>query len=591
LRSRGGLSVLSAFIIFSGLSLVHCARIGSPTGGPKDEDPPEVIGEMPANHTVFFNSKNAAITFSEFVQLKDASKEIFISPPMRMKPEYKVQGKKIVIEFQEELKENATYTINFGNSIVDFTESNPLVNYEYVFSTGSHIDSLSIPGKILNAYTHDPEKEIIAMVYQDDNDTILLDSLPMRVPPKSASKTTKDGSFRINNLAAGEYKLFALEDLNNNYIFDLPNERIAFLDSLITINPPETDSVVPFPADTALTDTVLTDTVLTDTVPAPAPSVSLSLETPYTLYLFQEEDTTQKLLSKKLIGSSLLQYIFQRPADSVRIAPVGFDPGRPDWYLQETSKRKDTINFWLRYGLPDTLRVCIREGDSLADTSRFILSKGAAEKTGKRKEGPVRTMGMTTNLFGGYLDLNKDLRINFAIPVEDFDPLKINLYTPTDTLIPGFTFSDSLRKSGTIMHKWIPDEFCQLKIEDSAFCDIGGNYSDSLAVRFKLRTAESYGVLIMNIALPEMPGRKIIQLMTDKNVVVAEKTLTGPGLVRFDYLMPGNYKLNAIFDRNSNGKWDTGNYGKNSLPERVEYYPSLLNIRANWDLQEDWQLE
>ncbi len=581
-------SVLAVVILLTGYYLLSCARQGSPEGGPKDETPPEAVSEMPPNRSVYFNSKNAVITFNEFIQLKDPAKEIFISPPMRLKPEFKALGKKVIIEFKEELKENSTYTFNFGSSIVDYTESNPIVNYEYVFSTGGHIDSLSIPGKVLNSFNLQPEPDIIAMVYLDDNDTIPIDSLPLKVQPKSASKTTKDGNFRINNLSAGKYKLFALQDFNNNYLFDLPNERIAFLDSLVTISAAEQ---IIIPVDSLDTLDTLDTLETVDTVAVAAPAIQMVKEDSYTLYLFEEIDSTQKLISKKLIGHSLLQYIFRLPADSVKIQPIGFEPARPDWYVKEFSNMKDTVNFWLKEGLPDTIRVCVSPGDSLVDTSRYVLSKSGPERLGKKKEEATSVLRIIANTTAGSLDLNKKLTLLFAIPVKDYDTSKLTLFTPTDTLVPAFSFTDTLQRQGEIIYDWNPDESYHLMIEDSAFSDLGGTYNDSTSINFKVRRMEDYGILILNVTLPDTSGSYIIQLMSDKEIILRQYSVTSSGLVRFDYLMPGNYKLKAVFDANSNGKWDTGNYRKNSLPEQVEYYIPALNIRANWDLQEEWQLK
>lgn len=575
LKIKGSITILSVIVLFTGSFLIQCARPGTPSGGPKDSTPPEVLSEIPPNRSVHFNSPRVTISFNEFVQLKDPAKEIFISPPVRVRPEFKAQGKKLLVIFKEELKKDATYTINFGNSIIDYTESNPLVNYEYVFSTGDHLDSLSISGKILNAFNHVAEPGIIAMVYQDDNDTIPLDSLPLRVQPKSASKSTKDGNFRINNLPAGKYKLFALEDFNNNYIYDLPTERIAFLDTLLTISHEEPYST---PNDS------------TDTIAYTTPSISLLAEDSYTIYLYSEIDSTQRLLGKKLIGSNLLQYIFRLPADSARIKPVGFETGRPDWYIKEYSKMKDTVNFWLKVGLPDTIRVAVSSCDTIVDTTRFILSRPVDEKLGKRKETAKGGLKVSSNIKAGALDLNKKPRLIFTKPVEDYDPDKIWLFSATDTIIPVFAFSDTLQRQGEIEYEWVSGNAYHLIIDDSAFCDLGGAYNDSTSIKFKVRSAEDYGILVMNVVLPETQGQFIIQLMNDKELILQEKIITNTGLVRFEYLMPGNYKLKAVFDKNANGKWDTGKYRKNALPEKVEYYQRVLSIRANWDLQEDWQI-
>lgn len=568
--------VLLVLFLIPGIFLIRCARPGSPTGGPEDITPPEVRSAGPPDRSVSFDAKKITISFNEFIQLKDPAKEIFISPPMRTRPEFKTQGKNITVEFKEELKANSTYTINFGNSITDYSENNPLINFEYVFSTGDHIDSLSISGKVINAFNDQPEVDIIAMVYTDENDTIPLDSLPLKIPPRSASKTTKDGSFRINNLAQGQYKLVALQDLNNNYIFDLPNERFAFLDSLITIAPPETTI-----------DTV--DSTYNDTVVSPAFQIVPGES--FTLYLFEEMDSTQRLLSKKLVGSSLLQYIFRMPVDSVEISLVNFQPDRPDWYIPEFNKTKDTLNFWLRSGLPDTIRVRVSAGDSLVDTTRFFPGRTTPDRPGKRREAAKEGLKVNSSAFAGSFDLNKKFILFFASPIQYFDPGKLTLYTPADTLVPVFSFTDSLQRKGELSYNWLEKEAYKILIEDSAFCDLSGLCNDSITFVFKVRALEDYGILLMDITLHEKSGQYILQLLDEKENVIQEKTLTSSGLYRFEYLKPGNYKLKAIFDANSNGKWDTGKYKKNLLPERVEYYTLPLSIRANWDLQEEWKLQ
>ncbi len=155
--------VLFFLFLIPGILFIRCARPGTLTGGPQDITPPEVRSAVPPNRTVNFAAKKITISFNEFIQLKDPAKEIFISPPMRIRPEFKISGKNIIVEFQEGLIANSTYTINFGNSIVDYSEGNILINYEYVFSTGDHVDSLSISGKVINAFNEKPEAEIIAM--------------------------------------------------------------------------------------------------------------------------------------------------------------------------------------------------------------------------------------------------------------------------------------------------------------------------------------------------------------------------------------------------------------------------------------------
>jgi uncharacterized protein (DUF2141 family) len=552
----------------------RCAHQGSLAGGPKDIVPPTAIEAEPPDRTTSFSADRITITFYEFITLKNPAKEIFISPPMQTRPEYKAQGKKLVVEFKEELKSNSTYTINFGNSVTDFTEGNVLSNFEYVFSTGLVIDSLSISGRVLNAFDLKPEADIIAMVYTDDNDTLPLDSLPIYVPPKSASRTDKEGKFRINNLAPGAYKLIALQDLNNNFYYDLPNERMAFLDSLVRLKPPEKDTLFDEEPDT--------------TFQLPGAAL-LSRGDVYELYMFEKVDSSQKLLGKKHIGSGKLQYVFRMPVDTFLISLADDTTSRQDWYIPEFSKNRDTVDLWLKPGLPDTLEVRMFAGDSISDTSKFYLSQ--PERGGKQKKEDLKYVKFIPSTRAGALNINQELRLVFSTPLQSIDTTRILLKSTADSLSPSVIFENEIRRAVTVQHQWIPGEAYKLILDDSAFTDQSGLVNDSIMLSFKVRSPEDYGLLMLNIEIPDAPGVYIIQLMDAKEAVLKELTITKSGIVRFEYLIPGNYKVKAIHDINQNGKWNPGDYKKNLLPEKVQYYPNEISIRANWDLQEDWQLK
>ncbi|MBW6460638.1 MAG: Ig-like domain-containing protein [Bacteroidales bacterium] len=563
-------------IILAALGLAgnQCAKPGAPTGGPKDETPPRVLMENPPNHSIHFNARKVTITFDEFITLKDPVKEIFISPPMRNKPVFKTQGKRVVIEFKEDFRPDATYTLNFGNAITDFTEGNALVNYEYVFSTGDHIDSLFIRGSVLNAFDHKPEEGVIAMVYTNDNDTLALDSLPLYVQPMSASRTIKDGSFRINNLPPGEYLLFALQDMNNNYIFDLPNEKIAFLDSLVVIAPP---APAPLPAPDFL-----------DTAMQEPPAIQIVDDEKYIMYLFEEKDPAQKLISKTLLNSNHLRYIFRRPADSVEISLTGSDEVKDKWYIPEFTRMRDTLDLYLLPGLADTIRVALSAGTYVTDTTRFIRSRSMPEPLMRRRDAGSDRIRIASNLRGGVFDIDKEFRFIFPLPVVAYDSSRIILASENDTLSPMVYFTDSIRRTAVVYYKFQPGESYKVTALDSAFTDLAGNVNDSTPFSFRVRTVTDYGQLVMNIMLPEETGQYIIQQMTDKEVILQEKIITHSGPVAFENLMPGTYKFKAIADRNANGIWDTGNYRQKILPEWVEYIPAPITIRANWDLAEEW---
>jgi hypothetical protein len=146
--------------------LASCAQIVTPTGGKVDSKPPEAILYQPEKNAIHFNSSSIAISFDEFIQLKDAQKQIVISPPLQNKPDYSIKNKKLYVKFTDTLRKNTTYKINFGNAITDITEGNALPNFSYVFSTGSFIDSLSIKGNILDAFTLKADENMMVVLYE-----------------------------------------------------------------------------------------------------------------------------------------------------------------------------------------------------------------------------------------------------------------------------------------------------------------------------------------------------------------------------------------------------------------------------------------
>ncbi len=209
-----------------------CAQLGSPTGGPRDEDPPRVTETVPPNYSTRFVAKKISITFDEYIVLDNVNQELIVSPPMEEKPEVKLRKKTIIIQFEESPKENTTYTFNFGSAIKDLHEGNKLLNYEYVFATGDVLDSLSVRGTL--KYAEDlssPEDPISIMLYND-----LRDSVPLMDIPLYVGRSDDSGVFSVNNLRSDVYKVFALKDGNNNFLFDLPSEEIAFLDTSLIVN-------------------------------------------------------------------------------------------------------------------------------------------------------------------------------------------------------------------------------------------------------------------------------------------------------------------------------------------------------------------
>ena len=230
-----------AFLAFS------CAQEAMPVGGKKDVTPPTVLEATPPNGSPGFTGNKFELKFSEFVVLDKINEQLLISPTVKEKPGFHLKGKKLIVKYKEKLKPNTTYSVYFGDAIKDLTEGNPLHSFSYIFSTGDHVDSLSLKGKVMNAFDLQPADGVMVMLYRHGNDTISFDSLPLRVPPYYLSKTDKSGNFQFNGLANDDYLVFALNDLNSNYYYDQPSEEIAFIDSLVHpvyAAPPVVDTIL-----------------------------------------------------------------------------------------------------------------------------------------------------------------------------------------------------------------------------------------------------------------------------------------------------------------------------------------------------------
>ena len=562
-------------LILTGIALAQCAHPVMPTGGPKDITPPQFIGSVPPNYSTNFMSKKIEIEFDEFLQLKDPAKEIFTSPPMVNKPEITVRGKKVIVELQEDLRKNSTYVINFGASIVDLTEGNPQKGFVYVFSTGSTIDSLIIAGKVLNAFDLTPVENVLLSVYNaQQEDTIPLDSMPLKIPPLSATRTFSDGSFYLTNLPGGRFFVFALEDLNNNFYYDLPGEKIGFLDSLVL---PEYVKMV-------------TDTVEEGDTTEISPSISSLPKNPVILYLFEELDSTQRLLSSSFENNGSLLFVFHLPVKNIEITPLNFPP-TANWKIDEYNSDRDTLTIWPREADRDTFELRVKVDGAINDTVRLVRrSPGVPGGLFRRKSVSKQALKAKFNLAAGILGPGKDLQMTFVEPVKTYDFSGIMLFQDKDTLHPQIYFTDSLMRIITIHQEWQENKTYHLFIPDSVFTGLSGAENDSVSINIRTRPLSDYGTLIMNYVLPEGSPQCIIELLNDKESVVQKDNIKTNDKITYPYLKPGVYKIKLVFDRNGNGKWDTGNFRDMLLPELVMYYEKDITIRANWEVQDEWQI-
>lgn len=547
-----------------------CATVVPPDGGPKDTTPPVPLNYSPANKTKNFKAKKIAIKFDEFIQLKDLQNQLVVSPSMSENPDIYLKGKKLMIELPDSLEENTTYTIFLGNAVINYKEMLPVKNFQYVLSTGNQLDSLRIKGKVRNAYDLKTEEGILVMLYKNIND-----SAPYLQKPYYIAKTFGQGEFLLDNLSWGTYQIFVLKDLNSNYIYDQPTEEIAFLDSLIIPAPVK-------PADD-----------------------SLNLITPVNLdlYLFKEKEKKQGLLGSKTVNPQLVQFEFRTSAERINFELL--PENRTDWYFPVFSLEKDTVKLWITQELSDTIFVKISDDNLVYDTAQLVLTKPEKKLIGrqKRNERPAETdsvkdaapirIKINSNTGGG-LDFFGSVVLNSSTPVKNFSKDDFQLLVLQDTTLHTIPFSLYFADS-TIFDKIIMNadfeeaRFYKIIVLDSAIYDLFGHTNDSLEFRFATSKKRNYGSLKLNVDYSDTIPL-IIQLLNDKDNVIQSDILED-SVIYYPYLLPGNYKIKAVSDKNQNGIWDTGDYWKKIEPEKVFYLRKVLNIRANWDMEEKWILD
>lgn len=584
------------FIFTGTFLLVNCAKMGSITGGLKDEDPPKVVGSAPLNYSTKFTGKRIDITFDEFISLNNVNQSLVTSPPLSGKPDVRLKGKTVQVILEGDLRENTTYTLNFGNSIEDNNERNILENFEFVFSTGEFLDSLSIEGTIFNAFDLKPSEEPFVIMAYD----ILEDSIPLKEMPVYIGRSDKEGKYRINNMKADTFKIFAIKDLNYNYIFDLPNELIAFSDSLVFLFP---DSLEKYEPPLLKEDTLIVEGVVTITTD----SIELSENEPWfkpyrvDLLFFEEDRSEQYLTDYDRKEDRHLFFTFNQPVkDSFIKKAVQVDGD--NWFIQEPNITNDTFNIWIKdstvYQM-DTLTVLIHFPgvDSMSntiikeDTLDMVYRKPPATR-GKDTEVAKPVFNLKTIGNNNRLDLNRRIPFEAGNPLKETDMTKIFLYHIPDSVeFPAeYVYSeDSLSTRIFYLNsKWVSKGKYRLFLEPGALEDIYGIKNDTVNINFTIQDEEYYGVLFATTS--KVTGPVIVQLMNEKELVLEERYIESDEKVTFPFLKPGKYIVKYIYDSNGNRKWDTGDYLRKNQPENVEYYKGEINIRSNWELEIKWEL-
>lgn len=584
-----------SLILITVLCIIACANRGAgPQGGPKDETPPKVVKQNPAPGTTNFAKKTITVEFDENVTLDNIADNLVVSPPQKRQPEVQAINRKLTITFDDTLQANTTYSLDFGNAIVDNNEKNVLENFVISFSTGDVIDTLAISGTILNAENLNPMAGIVAGIYpaQTFADTTLSTTVFQRI-----GRSDKQGHFSIQNISEGTYRLFALGDVSRDNIYQ-QGEGIALYDSLIT---PSVRQVVK-------PDTIWRDSTTIDSIVSRGKTQRLPDDV---ILMYFKEDYTRHYLQKiERQRDNAITAIFGAPTPQqpqLRLLPDTLHPERDfsnvTFYTQYNAT-KDTITLWLIDSVAinaDTLytEISYLKSDSLynlqtqTDTLRSIFRRPKETKAQKRKreqeeaQQKVRYANISAAV-GATKDITAPMRIKSEVPVNTYDTALIHLYNIVDTTkiaVPYTIVRDTASLALLINADWQPEQEYQLIADTAAFTDIYGLYSKEIKAKTKIKSLEEYATIIIEIQ-PFVPN-VVLQFLNTNDEPVRTMTAEPQG-TKFLHMTPGDYYLRMIIDSNADGKWTTGDITTQRHPEQVYYFPAKLTLRANWDFHELW---
>lgn len=549
------------------LLLAGCAKMVTPVGGPKDVTPPSVVKEVPANGTVNFKGNSFKVTFDEFVTLNNTAENVLISPPPTTAPTFTLSGKTLTVKFQDTLLPDQTYNVGFANCIQDYTEGNPIAFYNYAFSTGNVVDSMMLEGRVIDAKTGQPVKECLVFAYTQD-----VDSLPLTTRPQFISKTQSNGTFQIKNIKPGNYKIFALEDGDNNLLYSQPTEAVAFAETLYPSVPSPKKAV-----DTAAIDSVKPQVEPVD-----------STYKPFTIRLFRSIGQ-QNMTKSQNRSAGKYEFIFSEEINDVELRPL---KAAPDFF---TYFGHDTLILYFKSLVTDTLQLaCVMDGE-IVDTLEVTPYKAKETKGRRGREDHSNSLSVSVNNKG---ELFKPLTLSFSYPVRPVDSVSARIvakrkYSGNDTSFITLSVPDTFVMSLPIPFKFAEKVPYELMIPDSSFQGYDGCWNDTVVASFTTKTEKDYGTLRLTYRIPDNGKVYVATLLSSSDTELQSDRLTSSTTIVYDKIPAGKYKAKLLEDVNDNGKWDTGDYKEKRLPEVIQFLSKSLSIRGYWELEEtfEWKEE
>lgn len=572
-----------------------CANMGMPSGGARDEDPPILVSADPPRGSLNVNKEKITLTFNELVNVKDAFQKVVVSPTSKSTPRVSSSGRRVTVEF-DSLAENTTYTIDFADAIEDNNEGNPLQGFTYTFSTGPDIDTLRISGRVLDARNLEPRQNILVGVHSNLNDTAFTGQRLLRV-----AKTDDRGRFTVRGLAPGSYRVFALDDKDNDFKYSSPEEDIAFHEFIVE---PYTQAAVAYDSlynpKTGELDTVVfrarTQFLPNDII---LRTFNSELRQQY-MSKYERQDSTRIFLKFNTRADSLprIRILGREEMQTPGILEASEKLDSLVWWLSPELMRQDTIQLEVAYTRSDQNLV----KSPVVDTLNFITNrpKQVKKKEQKKRVSATDSIAALTIKFepksGSVVEIDKPIIFEAPEPLLKFDRSTVRLSMLVDSVYEPVADSfvlelaDSLQPRRYLLdYPWNYATKYRLEIDTLAATGIYGKPTLPLKYDFSTRDASEYCSILFHLTgLDGAPA--FVELLNGSDAVVRTAIVEPNGDAYFPYLLPGKYYARVILDLNSNGEFDTGNYALGLQSELAYYYPKLINIKKNWDKEENWDI-
>ncbi|MDP9957298.1 uncharacterized protein (DUF2141 family) [Epilithonimonas hungarica] len=535
--------------LFASLVLVSCARVGSPVGGKKDSIAPKMIGSNidTARVNVSKNLKELRIYFNEYIQLKDISKNLIISPPIKYTKilPSSTGNKYLEIQWKDSLQSNTTYNFNFGNSVVDLNEGNVLPYFNFAFSTGEKLDDLYISGTISDALgnsknSEGKEKNLVVGLYQ------VKDSMNYRQKPYYITKADEDGYFELNYLTPGKYRIIGFDDENSNSIYDSGKESVAFQKAEINLES----------------------------------SIS---------GMRMKTFPSKKIVKYKEMAATVggVAMIFEGNPDKVIVKTVG---EKPTDYKVTHKAKSDSVRIWF-----DAAKENI--GATVSENLKFSYDTGSKQDTmSVFYKKPAKDEMTIANPFSNKLAPETDFRFSSNYIINKIQPENWKL--ESDSIAQDFTARISELDSTQVIVKsnFVSGKKYKLTVPKNTVISYYNRSSESVRFDFDVSKPEEFGSFKVHLINP--PAHKFwIQLLNEKNEP-AYQQYTNQSEVAFVNIKPGTYKLRILVDNNENGYWDNADFATETLAEDVYLFKKVgekdamsnINARQMWEINENWDL-